>query len=166
MAKHILDTESPEFDNIPMRLRESCKGQVLLAEDRRENGSLRGLITIAPDSLAEVITDDAGGVTFPLTVNDPDELAEKAATVASARHFAGIPAQYYGKTLEEYLADDVGVDDKSGHRKYAKVHEELMDDDFVKTLLQAKDVTIEKMAEMKTKFKNAEAETIQEKLND
>ncbi len=154
MAKHIIDTESSEFDNIPMRLRESCKGQVLLAEDRRENGKLRGLITIEPERLAETITDDTGGVSFPLTVNDPDELEVKAQTVREARRFAGMPSQYYGKTFEEYLVDDVEGEDKSGHKKHAKIHEELMDDVFVKTLLQAKGVTLPQIAAMKAKFKN------------
>ena len=154
MAKHIIDTESPEFEGIPMRLRESCKGQVLLGEDRRENGSLRGLITIDPESLAEIITDDTGGVEFPLTVQDPDGLEAKANIVRVARRFAGVPAQYYGKTFEEYLADDVEGEDKAGHKKYAKVHEELMEDAFVKSLLQAKGLTITDITAIKKKFKN------------
>ena len=162
MAKHIIDTESPEFDGIPMRLRESCKGQVLLGEDRRENGSLRGLITIDPESLAEIITDDTGGVGFPLTVNDPDELEAKANTVRRARRFAGMPAEHYGKTYEEYLADDTDSDNNSGHRKYAKIHEELMDDDSVKSLLQAKGVTLDTITAIKAKFKNAQSKAIPE----
>ena len=155
MAKHIIDTTSPEFDNIPMRLRESCKGQVLLSEDRRPDGSLKGLITIDPESLAETITDDTGGVSFPLTVQDPDELEAKANTVRAARHFAGVPAQYYGKTFGEYLADDVGVDNNSGHKKHAKVHEELMDDESVKTKLKDKGLIDDDIEAMKNKFMNA-----------
>lgn len=157
MAKHIIDTESPEFGNIPMRLRESHKGMVLLKEDRRPDGSLRGLITIEPESLAETITDDTGGVSFPLTVKDADELESVAQTVRQARHFAGVPAQYHGKTMEEYLADDVGGDNISGHKKHAKVHEELMDDAFMKTLLQAKGLTAGQITALKAKFKNAQA---------
>lgn len=160
MAKHIIDTESPEFDNIPMRLRESCKGQVLLAEDRRENGKLRGLITIDPEALAEIITDENGGLEFPLTINDAFELVTMANTVGIHRRFAGIPPQYLGKAFEEYLADDVDGDDKSGHRKYSKVHEELMDDAFVQTILQAKGVTLTKIAEMKLKFKSAQSKIV------
>ncbi|GAJ11638.1 unnamed protein product, partial [marine sediment metagenome] len=49
--KRIIDTTSPDFDGIPMRLRESNKGAILLEEDRRENGNLRGLITIDPQRL-------------------------------------------------------------------------------------------------------------------
>ncbi len=153
--KHIIDKTSPDFDHIPMRLRESLEGNVLLEEDRREDGSLKGIVSIEPESMAEVITDDTGGVTFPLTVNDPDELAAVARIVGQARRFAGVPAQYLGKTFEEYLADDIEGDDKSGHRKYAKIHEELMADDFIKTLLQEKGVTLPKIAEMKAKFQNA-----------
>lgn len=157
MTKHIIDTESPEFEGIPMRLRESCKGQVLLEEDRREDGSLRGLITIDTESLAEIITDNTGGVEFPLTVQDPDELEAKANIVRRARHFAGVPAKYYGKTFEEYLADDTGGDNKSGHRKHAKIHEELMDDPFIRTILQANGVTPDKLMAMKAKFKDAQS---------
>lgn len=165
--KHIIDKTSPDFDHIPMRLRESLEGNILLELDLRKEGDptvvkglkkvgdLKGIVSIEPESLAEIITDDTGGVTFPLTVNDPDELAAVARTVGQARRFAGVPAQYLGKTFEEYIATDVETDDKTGHRKYAKVHEELMDDDFIKTLLQARGVTLPKIAEMKAKFQNA-----------
>jgi len=155
MPKHIIDTESPEFDGIPMRLRESHKGQVLLEEDRRPDGSLRGLVCIELGALTEIITDDTGVVVFPLTVTNPDELEAAANTVRQARRFAGVPPEYVGKTFAEYLAGDVAGANISGHKKYAKIHEELMDDESVKVLLQAKGVSLSVINEMKGKFRGA-----------
>lgn len=129
MAKHIIDTTSPEFEGIPMRLRESHDGMVLLAEDRRENGSLRGIITI-----------------------EPTMLTKKMSESFDEKGLADVPTQYLDRPFLEYLADDVGSDDKSGHKKHAKVYDELMDDDFVKTLLQAEGVTLPEIATIKGKF--------------
>ena len=138
--KHIIDKTSLDFDYIPMRLRESLQGNVLLeldywkegdpsvAKGSKKVGDLKGIASIDPESLTEIITDDTGGVIFPLTVNDPDELKAVAQTVGEARRFAGVPAQYHGKPFLEYIADDVNGEDKTGHRKNAGIFEEIIDE--------------------------------------
>ena len=105
MARHIIDTESPDFDGIPMRLRESLKGAVLLDEDRREDGSLRGVISIDMDNLTK----------------RPDEKL-------SPENLSELPSQYHSRPYIEYIVDDAESEDKSGHRKYAPIYEELMDE--------------------------------------
>lgn len=112
--KHIIDTTSPDFDGIPMRLRESHKGMVLLEEDRREDGSLRGLVTMEPESLS--------------TRMDEHNLP------------ADFPVSERSKLFIEYIADD--VEDKAGHKKYRGVLADLLDDTDFKVVLEAKNADI------------------------
>jgi hypothetical protein len=132
MAKHIIDMISPDFDGIPMRLRESCKGQVLLAEDRRENGSLRGLITIDPEALTTKMSDQCS----------PDSLGE-------------LPSQYLAKSLIEYVADDVSGENRTGHKQYAAILAEVLDDPEINTKLQLQGLTAGDINQLKTKLHGA-----------
>jgi len=59
--KRIIDTTSSEFDRLPQRLRESHEGMILLGEDRRGDGSLRGVITIDTEELSKSMEGMRGG---------------------------------------------------------------------------------------------------------
>lgn len=62
LASRIIDTSKPEFANLiadkdPNKLMSSLNGAVLLELDLREDGSLKGVVSIDVDNLASILPD-------------------------------------------------------------------------------------------------------------
>lgn len=129
--KHIIDTTSPDFDGIPMRLRENHQGRVLLEEDRRADGSLRGIITIGLEDLL---------------LKTPNELGQTE----------GLPAQYHNQPIIVFFGDDMNADNQTGHRKNAAVFEELMDEPEARQKMDAHGFSVADIEKLKTKFRTAQ----------
>ena len=147
MSKHIIDTTSPDFDGIPMGVRESLSGEILLKEDRKD-GHLYGIVSISIDQITEIIP----VITFPITVNSLDELKQKC---SEFHRYPNAPTEYQGKHYIEFLADDVCGANTTGRREQAHIFEDVMDE--AASQLEANGIDAVKRDELKAKFANAAA---------
>lgn len=62
LASKIIDTSKPEFSDLfanrdPKQPMSSLNGEIILERDLREDGSLKGVVSVSPDALAAMLPD-------------------------------------------------------------------------------------------------------------
>jgi ankyrin repeat protein len=111
------------------------------------------VLILAVDNNAEAIIEL--GLSPGFTSIYVDHLTMRLDEIFSERALVEIPSNEHKKLEIEWFADD--IDDKSGHKKYAKIYEELIDEPNFATKLDEKGIDKTKLKkEFKDKQKSEE----------